>query len=1366
MLFLFLPLLLASLHALASPLQPKFTSCLSSFSPVAAGSNLLNVTDVYAEIIPGAKAAQLGLLGDGHDVLRLDLIGVTGAELAGYDNDTNKLATLFTDTHAATFSVYQSTTWLCNSLFPSELPTPYTPFNTTYCPLPAGDFAINVSIPLYHSYALTTLHSRVRIVDTSLEARNLGCYDIHVSPYRHSGWYYDLFLWWPVAVALGFWLVGWGARFVTGWIVGSGVAEYGQKDASGVRLVGAGGPSKREATMRKWGTMIISGLSGERLSVSGGLLRFVTPGVKDVLFHVQYAAMLGMIAVAWPGFAYPILARGAWANLVWNTTLVQGSDASSKRVDAYPSNYTPSAAFQSQISNPIYPLYLEEDAFNPLLELHQSSNGMESFATAVGLRPQDLFGTCLALFLCITAAVVLLSLVLWFIHGLTEYLASGSSTPKNGSPMSKRAALGPSPRDSVGGKESYDQRPGGMPSDGLGTLPTQSTFFTSKSSAQSPLRRMWLRFRLKGEAGAFHSAALYGNLVRLILVFHLPITIFSIYQLCLGSRASIVSRVFAALAFAFTSVLIPAFILYRISRTPTGKLYDATRTLLSLGPMYNIYVEKKQMFRVFSLGASLVMGIVVGAGQGSGLAQAVILVVVELLMLIVPGVWYPWGEGASMGAPNAFLGALRLASAVLVLMLSEELSMSETAADWITYALLILQAIIFVFFLVMLLTKIIEGSIRLIGGVHFDESTHPLDGGIFAAIMDLDCLNPVRGGKAAERRRRKHGSRQLQKNVSAAQSMTTQMMLDRHSMGVTRQPVSDVDTPFLSAYPMAGHYPPLGPPPIDRRSSESRSDERPGEANIMDAWRPAPVMTGTTGGYVAPGTYAPTVGSPTSPPPDFARAASGSSGQGQGPARGFSVIRGGRADFQNPYDVIQGSGPSRDAPIPVPAMQMPTPTIRVSQVAQRPMSPPHSRQKSSSAVIELSTPPVQPVGLPPAGGAGYPPGPSQGMRADNNHMRPPALAIPKRRSLNDLKNESESSPTSQYSDSQRGKKKGKKNKRRSAGWFHRGEDSMESASEESDDEPGPSRRKTRKAALRASGMREPAPFEDVSRLVEEERQPGWRRVLGLGRRKSLDDLAEQARDENKARKAALATESGALFAGVEAPPSPAVTPKKKGFVVSRRSGERPGPSPTSPTSPTASQRAAAGQFGGQQQQQQPASSFKVKRMGQQTPAPTPLLVTPNSPVSAHPGGPSPVPSDGARSAASVTFGEASRGGNGGTSAKGAAGAGAAGAAVGSEPKRSFRVIRPANPASPASQSGNGFKVNRQPSPLQSPTSPQNASSSNYFPAQAAAQAQAEAEGQHGYPPSSFVPIGRVTSGDAPARPTKDPRRSSESYRRE
>ena len=177
-------------------------------------------------------------------------------------------ATLFHDTSAAHIKVYSSTSWLCDSVYPDTLTSPEFGNDTDHCPIEAGAFGINISIPLYRSYALTTLRTRVRIVDTSADALTLACYDLNFTPLKDNGWYYQLFLWFPVALAIAFWVVTWAARFAAGWVVGSGVAEYGTKEGTR-RLEG-----KREARMRKWGTMIISGLSGERLGASSALLRF------------------------------------------------------------------------------------------------------------------------------------------------------------------------------------------------------------------------------------------------------------------------------------------------------------------------------------------------------------------------------------------------------------------------------------------------------------------------------------------------------------------------------------------------------------------------------------------------------------------------------------------------------------------------------------------------------------------------------------------------------------------------------------------------------------------------------------------------------------------------------------------------------------------------------------------------------------------------------------------------------------------------------------------------------------------------------------------------------------------------------------
>ncbi|RKI31882.1 hypothetical protein D7X55_41965, partial [Corallococcus sp. AB049A] len=64
-------------------------------------------------------------------------------------------------------------------------------------------------------------------------------------------------------------------------------------------------------------------------------------------------------------------------------------------------------------------------------------------------------------------------------------------------------------------------------------------------------------------------------MVRLLILFHFPITIFSSYQMTSGRHnASITSIALAALSFAIISLIIPALLVARLAYTSTNKLYD------------------------------------------------------------------------------------------------------------------------------------------------------------------------------------------------------------------------------------------------------------------------------------------------------------------------------------------------------------------------------------------------------------------------------------------------------------------------------------------------------------------------------------------------------------------------------------------------------------------------------------------------------------------------------------------------------------------------------------------------------------------------------------------------------------------------
>ncbi len=157
-------------------------------------------------------------------------------------------------------------------------------------------------------------------------------------------------------------------------------------------------------------------------------------------------------------------------------------------------------------------------------------------------------------------------------------------------------------------------------------------------------------------------------------MFHLPITAFSVYQCTIRQQSSLAVVVLAALSFALFSVILPAILLVRVGFTPTAKLYDATRTLLSLGPLYNVYRPGSQLFPALTFAASLATGIVVGAGQKSGTAQAIVLLIVEIVHGLVTMIWLPWGDGSGMAIPGFLFSVVRIISTVLLLILSPAVS--------------------------------------------------------------------------------------------------------------------------------------------------------------------------------------------------------------------------------------------------------------------------------------------------------------------------------------------------------------------------------------------------------------------------------------------------------------------------------------------------------------------------------------------------------------------------------------------------------------------------------------------------------------------------------------------------------------------
>jgi hypothetical protein len=282
-------------------------------------------------------------------------------------------------------------------------------------------------------------------------------------------------------------------------------------------------------------------------------------------------------------------------------------------------SYNPTPTFADQLSDPNSVLYLNTSIPNSLFLLPPGTpSGMAAFAWSVGVNPQNLFEICLSVFLAILAGIFIISLVIWLIDLIFSRKSSLTGLPTS-------ASKGRSPRHSAGSKDMLDN------------VADESRSLNGHTPTYPTLRRRWFRLDFR----SFHTSVLIGNLVRVLSLFHFPVTVFSVYEFSTATSSSAIAL--AALSFAIFSIILPAFLLLRLSSTATSKLYDETRTLLSLGPLYNHFRPGSQLFSGLLLLSNLVNGAVIGGGQGSGTTQAIVLLVSEVVSALITSIWLPWG---------------------------------------------------------------------------------------------------------------------------------------------------------------------------------------------------------------------------------------------------------------------------------------------------------------------------------------------------------------------------------------------------------------------------------------------------------------------------------------------------------------------------------------------------------------------------------------------------------------------------------------------------------------------------------------------------------------------------------------------------
>ena len=250
-----------------------------------------------------------------------------------------------------------------------------------------------------------------------------------------------------------------------------------------------------------------------------------------------------------------------------------------------------------------------------------------------------------------------------------------------------------------------------------------------------------------------------------------------------------------------------------------------------------------------------------------------------------------------------------------------QVSIGTQASQWVAYVILLIIAIIYLALVLLLISKIIEGVTRIIGGVGFDRSRHTVDSGLIGVCGLVGCCGARR--RPSPRHRAKHS------DLPKISSQTTLPLTG----ALTGQRDS---TPTQSAPPSV-----FRPEHALRPYREENDDD---SGFIMGAWRPFPRP-----GYSS-------VGDQGTPPESPAKTGTG-----------FSRIGGGRSHFDTPYSIATGSAYT----FPCASLDLPATPQRHSHESNPSVTPsftnaerqahsslpagalaPHVRRKSQSAVIE------------------------------------------------------------------------------------------------------------------------------------------------------------------------------------------------------------------------------------------------------------------------------------------------------------------------------------------------------------------------------------------------------------------------------
>ncbi|KAK9766786.1 hypothetical protein K7432_003862 [Basidiobolus ranarum] len=171
-----------------------------------------------------------------------------------------------------------------------------------------------------------------------------------------------------------------------------------------------------------------------------------------------------------------------------------------------------------------------------------------------------------------------------------------------------------------------------------------------------------------------------GNILRVLILFHFPLTLFSFNQLMIHD--SVWLTIIAAALVAFLSLgVIAGIMVYLMNISPTSIIFIDTFHMLRSGPLYNDYTPASYQYSWIHFSYRITLAGIVVFGKSNGLIQLILMLCLEFAMFYACVGIHPY-VSKSVNRWEITFQAMRIAMVALLFAYLPAVKAGGNAKDW------------------------------------------------------------------------------------------------------------------------------------------------------------------------------------------------------------------------------------------------------------------------------------------------------------------------------------------------------------------------------------------------------------------------------------------------------------------------------------------------------------------------------------------------------------------------------------------------------------------------------------------------------------------------------------------------------------